>query len=29
MEKVMTGKMPADAFPAVIVGAMVNGKPNY
>jgi len=25
----MTGKMPANAFPAVIVGAMVNGKPNY
>jgi flavin reductase (DIM6/NTAB) family NADH-FMN oxidoreductase RutF len=29
MEKVMTGKMPANAFPAVIVGAMVDGKPNY
>jgi flavin reductase (DIM6/NTAB) family NADH-FMN oxidoreductase RutF len=29
MEKVMTGKMPAIAVPAVIVGAMVNGRPNY
>lgn len=29
MEKVMTGKMPASAVPAVIVGAMVNGKANY
>lgn len=29
MAKVMTGKMPAIAVPAVIVGAMVNGRPNY
>jgi flavin reductase (DIM6/NTAB) family NADH-FMN oxidoreductase RutF len=29
MEKVMTGKMPASAVPAVIVGALVNGKPNF
>jgi flavin reductase (DIM6/NTAB) family NADH-FMN oxidoreductase RutF len=29
MEKVMIGKMPASAAPAVIVGAMVNGKANY
>jgi len=29
MEKVMIGKMPAGAFPAVIIGSMVNGKPNY
>lgn len=29
MEKIMTGKMPASAVPAVIVGAMVNGKPNF
>jgi flavin reductase (DIM6/NTAB) family NADH-FMN oxidoreductase RutF len=29
MEKVMTGKKPANAFPAVIVGALVDGKPNY
>jgi flavin reductase (DIM6/NTAB) family NADH-FMN oxidoreductase RutF len=25
----MTGKMPAGAAPAVIVGALVNGRPNY
>lgn len=29
MEKVMIGKMPASPAPAVIVGAMVNGKANY
>ena len=29
MEKVLTGKMPALAVPAVIVGATVNGRPNY
>jgi flavin reductase (DIM6/NTAB) family NADH-FMN oxidoreductase RutF len=29
IEKVMIGKMPASAFPVVIVGSMVNGKPNY
>lgn len=29
MEKVMIGKMPAGVSPAVIVGALVNGKPNY
>ena len=29
MEKVMIGNMPASAAPAVIVGALVNGKPNY
>lgn len=29
MEKVMIGKMPAGAAPAVVVGAMVNGKANY
>jgi flavin reductase (DIM6/NTAB) family NADH-FMN oxidoreductase RutF len=29
MEKIMIGKTPANAFPAVIVGAMVNGKANF
>lgn len=29
MEKVMIGKMPAGAFPIIVVGSMVNGKPNY
>lgn len=29
MEKIMVGKMPVNAFPAVIVGAMVDGRPNY
>lgn len=29
MEKVMIGKMPAGYAPAVIVGAMVDGKANY
>ena len=29
MDKVMVGQVPAVAAPAVIVGAMVNGKANY
>ena len=29
MEKVMVGKVTAGATPAVIAGALVNGKPNY
>jgi flavin reductase (DIM6/NTAB) family NADH-FMN oxidoreductase RutF len=29
MEKITIGKMPVLAVPAVIVGAQVNGKPNY
>ncbi|WP_424358211.1 flavin reductase family protein [Methanocella sp. MCL-LM] len=29
MDKVMIGKMPVAAVPAVIVGTLVDGKPNY
>ena len=29
MEKVMVGKMTVGATPAIIAGAMVNGKPNF
>ena len=29
MEKAMIGKMPAGAFPAVIAGSMVDGKPTF